>query len=136
MPLSNSEYETLAAFRFRLRRFLNFSEQAAAAVGITQQQYQALLAVRAHEGPEPLTISELAERMQIRHHSAVGMVDRLEQQAMVRRAHLESDRRKVGIHLTPGGRRVFEKLASVHRAELRRIGPDFGRFMRHFAGPV
>src|SRR5665213_4384445 len=88
MPLSHSEYETLAAFRFRLRRFLNFSEQAAAAVGLTQQQYQALLAVRAHEGPEPLTISELAERMQIRHHSAVGMVDRLEQQAMVRRCLL------------------------------------------------
>lgn len=132
MPLSKAEYEMLAGFRHRLRRFLSFSERSAERVGLTQHQYQALLAVRAHPGPGLLTISELAEQMLIKHHSAVGMVDRLEQQQLVRREHSAEDRRKVGIRLTSSGRKVFAKLAAVHRAELRRIGPDLARFMEYF----
>jgi DNA-binding MarR family transcriptional regulator len=133
MPLSRSEYEMLAAFRYSLRQFLSFSEKAAETVGLTQQQYQALLAVRAHAGPGLLTISDLAAQMLIRHHSAVGMVNRLEEQGMVRREPLAEDGRKVGIRLTASGERVFERLASSHRAELRRIGPDLARFMSYFA---
>ena len=133
MPLSRSEYEMLAAFRYRLRQFLSFSEKAAEGVGLTQQQYQALLAVRAHPGPGLLTISDLAAQMLIKHHSAVGMVNRLEEQGMVRREPLAEDGRKVGIRLTPNGLRVFDRLASSHRGELRRIGSDLGRFMRYFA---
>jgi DNA-binding MarR family transcriptional regulator len=133
MPLSRSEYEMLAAFRYRLRQFLAFSEKAAAAVGITQQQYQALLAVRAHAGPGLLTISDLAAQMLIKHHSAVGMVNRLEELGMVRREPSTDDGRKVGIRLTANGQRVFDKLASSHRGELRRIGRDLGRFMNYFA---
>ncbi|HET9470475.1 MAG TPA: MarR family transcriptional regulator [Usitatibacter sp.] len=124
----------LAAFRYSLRRFLSFSEKAAAGVGLTQQQYQALLAVRAHPGPGLLTISELAAQMLIKHHSAVGMVNRLEQQGMVRREPLAEDGRKVGIRITQTGQRVFDRLASSHRGELRRIGPDLVRFTSFFAG--
>jgi DNA-binding MarR family transcriptional regulator len=133
MPLSRSEYEMLAAFRFRLRQFLAFSESAAARVGITQHQYQALLSVRAHRGPGLLTVSELAAQLIIRHHSAVGMLDRLEELGMVHREPDVMDRRRVGIRLTASGQRVFDRLASMHRAELRRIGTDMGRFMRFFA---
>jgi DNA-binding MarR family transcriptional regulator len=133
MPLSMSEYEMLAAFRYRLRQFLHFSEQAAGSVGLTQQQYQALLAVRAHPGPELLTISELASQLLIKHHSAVGMVDRLAEQGLLQREPSRQDARKVGLRLTPAGARAFHKLASIHRAELRRIGPDLGRFMEYFA---
>ena len=132
MPLSPAEYDALAAFRYMLRQFLSFSEKAAADMGLTPQQYQALLAVRAHHGPVPITITELAAHMLVRHHSAVGMVDRLEEQRLVKREPMAADRRKVGIRLTARGQRVFDRLASVHRRELRRIGPDFTRFMEYF----
>ncbi|HSN19700.1 MAG TPA: MarR family transcriptional regulator [Usitatibacter sp.] len=132
MPLSSSEYAMLAAFRYKLRQFLAFSEKAAEGVGLTQQQYQALLAVRAHQGPGLLSITDLARQMLIKHHSAVGMVNRLEELGMVRREPAPDDRRKVGIRLTASGQRVFDKLASVHRGELRRIGRDIGRLMTYF----
>ena len=133
MPLSTSEYAMLAAFRFKLRQFLAFSEKAADSVGLTQQQYQALLVVRAHPGPGLLSISELAGHMLIKHHSAVGMVNRLEELGMVRREPDSEDRRKVGLRLTPTGLRVFDRLASIHRGELRRVGRDLSRFIGYFA---
>jgi len=133
MALSKREFEVLAAFRYKLREFLAYSEKASAAVGLTQQQYQALLAMRAHAGPEPLTISDLANQMLIKHHSAVGMVNRLEQQGMVRREEAPTDRRKVAIRLTDAGARVFQKLASMHIGELRRIAPDLECFFGYFA---
>jgi DNA-binding MarR family transcriptional regulator len=132
-PLSTSEYAMLAAFRFKLRQFLSFSEKAAETVGLTQQQYQALLVVRAHRGPGLLTISELAAQMLIKHHSAVGMVNRLEELGMVRREPASDDRRKVGLRLTSSGLKVFGRLASIHRGELRRIGRDLSRFIGYFA---
>ena len=75
--LSKSQYEMLAAFRYALRQFLHFSEEAAHAAGITPQQHQALLAVKGFRGRDCVTVGELAERLQLRHHSAVGLVDRL-----------------------------------------------------------
>jgi len=133
MPLSRSEYEMLAEFRYTLRQFMSFSERTAASVGLTQQQYQALLVLRAHRGPGVLTISDLAAQLLIKHHSAVGLVNRLEELGMVRREPSPDDRRKVGLRLTEGGGRAFGKLASIHRGELRRIGPDLGRMMEYFA---
>lgn len=132
MPLRKAEYEMLAGFRYTLRRFLGFSERSAARVGLTHHQYQALLAVRAHPGPGLLSISQLADQMLIKHHSAVGMVDRLEQLGLVRREPSAEDRRKVCVRLTASGRKVFARLAEVHRAELRRIGPDLARFTEYF----
>jgi len=135
MPLRQREYEILAAFRYTLRRFLAFSDAAAARVGLTQQQYQAMLAVRAHSGEAPISISELAATMLVKHHSAVGMVDRLEELGMLKRERSDGDKRKVGLRLTARGLQVFERLATAHRAELRRVGPGLGRFMNYFARP-
>jgi DNA-binding MarR family transcriptional regulator len=133
MAISKRDFEVLAAFRYKLRQFLAFSEKASGALGLTQQQYQALLAMRAHPGPEPLTITDLAAQMLIKHHSAVGMVNRLEQQGVVRRESSSADRRKVAIRFTDQGTRLFARLAAAHIAELRRIGPELERFFGYMA---
>jgi DNA-binding MarR family transcriptional regulator len=132
---SREDYRTLATFRARLREFLAFSDQASASVGLTQQQYQALLALHSHPGPEPLTISGLAALLLIKHHSAVGMVDRLERQGIVRREASARDRRAVAIRLTASGARAMAKLAAVHRAELRRVAPEFRRIFAFLGKP-
>lgn len=121
---SKNDYQTLAEFRYALRCFLHFSENAAETVGLTLQQHQALLFVIGHPGRERITVGELAERLQIRHHSAVGLVDRLEEQGLVERIPNEEDRRQVFISLTDKGGRVLESLASIHREELRQMGPQ------------
>jgi len=122
--ISKSDYETLAEFRYALRCFLHFSENAAETVGLTLQQHQALLFIIGYPGRERITIGELAERLQIRHHSAVGLVDRLEEQGLVERIPNEEDRRQVLISLTGKGISVLESLASIHREELRHMGPQ------------
>jgi len=122
--ISKSEYETLAEFRYALRCFLHFSEHAAATVGLTMQQHQALLFIIGYPGREQITVGELAERLQIRHHSAVGLVDRLEEQGLVKRIPNAEDRRQVFIGLTDKGIRVLESLTNIHRQELRNMGPQ------------
>ncbi|MGV3662488.1 MAG: MarR family winged helix-turn-helix transcriptional regulator [Prosthecobacter sp.] len=122
--LSKAEYELLASFRFALRRFLRFSEDAAHGAGLTPQQNQALLAIKGFPGRDRVTIGELAERLQVAHHSAVGLVDRLAAEKLVAREPSEEDRRCVFIALTRHGEDVLEKLASAHRTQLRRIGPE------------
>jgi len=131
--LSAAEYETIAAFRYMLRRFLAATDQNAAAVGLTQQQYLALLVIRAETGV--VTIRELADRMLVKHHSAVGLTDRLVRLGLIRRERVPGDRRRVALRFTPQGTRVFSRLANAQREELRRVGPDLGRFMAFFAGP-
>ncbi len=121
---SKNDYETLAEFRYALRRFLRFSENAAGKAGLTLQQHQALLFIIGHPGREQITIGALAERLQIRHHSAVGLVNRLEDQGLVERMLNEEDRRQVFIGLTGKGVSVLESLASIHREELRVMGPQ------------
>ena len=121
--LDASEYQQLASFRFALRSFLRFSEAAAEEVGLTAQQYQALLAVCATADGH-VTINDLAQQLLIRHNSAVGLVDRLTSQGLVSREPSPDDGRKVILRLTAKGDRVLEKLAEVHREELRRIGPQ------------
>jgi DNA-binding MarR family transcriptional regulator len=127
--VSKADYETLAAFRYALRRFLHFSEQAAQTVGLTPQQHQALLAIKGFPDRERVTIGELAERLQIRHHSAVGLVNRLAAQNLVTRRMSETDRREVHVTLTPRGSNVLERLSAAHREELRRIGPDLSQLL-------
>ena len=124
MPVSKEQYEALAAFRYSLRQFMRFSEEAAQRVGLTPQQHQALLAIRGFPGRERVLIGELAERLQLRHHSVVGLVDRLEAQGLVVREPDTTDRRKVYVSLTPRGSEILEQLASTHRDELRRLGPQ------------
>ena len=131
--LDPSEYQMLAAFRYALRRFLSFSESAAAEVGLAAQQYQALLAIKARRGSENVTINELASLLLIKHNSAVGLVDRLEAEGLVKRTVATDDRRKVNLRLTARGLRVFERLAAAHREELRRIGPELAEFLQYFS---
>src|SRR5512136_2658147 len=97
---SKEDYETLAEFRYAVRCFLRFSEDAAQSAGLTLQQHQALLFIIGYPGREQVTIGELAERLQIRHHSTVGLVDRLEEQGLVERTQNHEDKRQVFISLT------------------------------------
>jgi DNA-binding MarR family transcriptional regulator len=122
--LSKAQYELLASFRFALRQFLRFSEEAAHGAGITAQQHQALLAIKGYPGRDRVTVGELAGRLQVVHHSAVGLIDRLVEDKLVAREPSETDRRQVFITLTKRGEQVLEALSSSHRQELRRIGPD------------
>jgi DNA-binding MarR family transcriptional regulator len=123
MPLSKTDYETLAEFRHALRQFGAFSEAQARSLGLTAQQHQALLAIRGFPGRQAVTVGELAERLGIRPNSAVGLVNRLAAENWVTRSVDPADRRQVLVSLAPQGLALLEQLSSAHRAELRRIGP-------------
>jgi DNA-binding MarR family transcriptional regulator len=133
-PLQTADYVRLASFRWALRRFLHFSESATAKVGLTGQQYQAMLVVRSRSGRVPVTINDLARQLLIRHNSAVGLVDRLASLGLLVRAGIPEDRRKVQLRLTRKGEQVLGSLASIHRQKLRRIGPDIHRTLGELAG--
>jgi DNA-binding MarR family transcriptional regulator len=133
--LRTRDYAQLAAFRHALRRFLRFSEAAAADAGITGQHYQAMLVVRGWPDDERVTINDLAQQLLIRHNSAVELVDRLVEEDLLTREASPSDRRKVELHLTGRGRQVMAQLAAVHRRELRRIGPILKQFFAQLSRP-
>jgi len=118
--LNQADYQALAEFRYQIRRFLRFSEQAARRAGLEPAQHQLLLAVKAHEGAP--TVSDLAERLQLRHHSVVGLIDRLAESGFVRRGRVAENRRQVRIRLTAKGQAVLRKLSLEHRAELGDAG--------------
>jgi len=126
--LTTRDYAQLAEFRRALRGFLRFSEDAAAAVGLTSQHYQAMLVLRGCPDDRKVTINDLAQQLLIKHNSAVELVDRLVEEGLIVREASSTDRRKVELRLTTLGREVLAKLASVHRAELLRVGPLLGRF--------
>lgn len=122
--LRAQEYQQLAAFRRALREFMRFSEVEAEKSGLTAQNYQALLILRACPDGARVTINDLAQQLLIRHNSAVGLVDRLSSQGLVAREPAPEDGRKVYLRLTAKGDRLLERLAEVHREELRRIAPQ------------
>ncbi|MFZ1043618.1 MAG: MarR family transcriptional regulator [Anaerolineales bacterium] len=136
MSIWKSEYQALAEFRYALRQFLSFSAKAAESIGLTPKQHQALLAIQGFPDREQITISELAERLQIRHHSAVGLVDRLSTQGLLVRERSTEDHRQVLIRLTAKGIKVLERLSTAHREELRRIEPQLRRLLRHLSPEV
>lgn len=114
----------LAQFRYALRKFLRFSELAARKCGITPQQHQMMLGIGGFTGRGSATISELAEFLQERHHSVVGLVERAEQSGLVLRTQDAADRRVVNVSLTPSGEKVLLKLTHLHYEEakgLRRL---------------
>ncbi|MGZ6347534.1 MAG: MarR family winged helix-turn-helix transcriptional regulator [Anaerolineales bacterium] len=131
--IQKSEYQALAEFRYALRHFLRFSAKAAESIGLTPKQHQALLAIQGFPGRERITISELAERLQIRHHSAVGLVDRLCAQGLLLRKRSTQDRRQVFIGLTAKGAKDLEKLSTAHKEELKRIEPQLRRLMENLS---
>lgn len=131
--LTDQEFRALSSFRHSLRKFQFFSEQASREQGLTAQQYQALLAIKGHDDVQPFTVKVLAQFLMIKHNSAVELVDRIADVGLVERKHTEPDRRRVVIELTPHGRQVLRRLASMHRRELHRLAPEFTRYFRHFA---
>ena len=119
--VTKKDYEQLAAFRFNLRQFLRFSEVAARSVGLTSQQHQALLSIKGFPDGKVITIGQLAEQLQVAHHTAVELVDRLTLQDLALREASTVDRRHVHIKLTDRGEEILEALTWVHREELRRL---------------
>ena len=132
--LRRADYARLASFRYALRRFLHFSEAAAAKVGLTGQHYQAMLAIRGSLQGRGVTINDLARQLLIKHNSTVGLVDRLVAHGLVTRESSAEDLRKVFLHLSRKGEQVLGRLASVHRLKLRRIGSDIHRILGELTG--
>lgn len=122
-PLSKADYELLAEFRHLLRLFVAFSEEAAGRAGLTPQHHQALLAIKGFPGRERITVGELADRLGVRHHSVVGLVDRLARRGLVKRRTGAPDRRQVLVELTPRAESLLAELSLAHRDELRRLAP-------------
>jgi DNA-binding MarR family transcriptional regulator len=130
--LTQTDYERLAEFRYLLRHFLAFSEEAAEQAGLTAQQHQALLAIKGHRGPQPLATGVLAERLMIRPHSAVGLIDRLAAKGLIHRRAASDDRRQVLIELTPEAEALLQKLSVAHRDELSRLAPLLRSLLAEF----
>jgi DNA-binding MarR family transcriptional regulator len=124
-PLTKAEFEALSEFRFQIRRFERFSENAVQACGITPLQYLLLLHVKGFPGRTFASVGELAERLQAKPHGVVALVTRCEENGFAERRQSAADRRQVEIHLTPEGERLLRHLAELHRAELRSLGSVF-----------
>ena len=125
-----SDYQALAEFRHQIRKFLHFSEQAIKQAGLERWQYQLMLAIKGMPAGVRPRIRELANRMQIRHHSAVELINRLESRGWVHRERAQDDRREVLLALTPKGEKILAELALHHRNELRTAGPTLVAALR------
>jgi DNA-binding MarR family transcriptional regulator len=133
--LTDADYQALGAFRYQIRRFLHFSQQAARAEGLEPQQHQVMLAIRVLDGPDGPIMGKLAEYLLIRHHSAVELVDRLAKRRLVERVPDQGDRRQVRVRLTAEGQDKLKWLSSVHRAELCDSGPLLVEALKTLLGP-
>ena len=128
--LTVADYQALAEFRYQIRKFLHFSERAVQASGLERGQYQLMLAIKGMpEGVRP-RIRDLAQRMQVQHHSAVELVNRLESGGYVRRERARDDRREVLLELTAKGERVLGELALHHHEELQSAAPSLVAALR------
>ncbi len=135
--MNSLDFETLATFRYQVRRFLRFSKDLLSAEDLTPDQYQALLAIRASSTSGTLSIRDLAEQLQVRHHSTVGIVDQLVSRAAVVRQVAPDDRRKILLSLTEKGEQIVERLAPPHHRELSRLCPEMIRTLERIcAEPV
>ena len=123
--LTKSHFETLSEFRYQMRRFERFSENAAQAEGITPLQYLLLLHIKGYPGRDWATVGELAERLQAQQHGVVALLTRCEAAGLVQRRPSAQDRRRVEVHLLPAGEAVLERLAAMHRAELQSLNGVF-----------
>lgn len=123
--VTRRDLEELSEFRYRLRRFLRFSEEIVHAEGITPLQYMLMLHTQAFPGRDWATVGELAERLQASSHGTVALVTRSEAAGLVRRKPSGQDRRQVEIHLTPKGQRCLQRLAALHKSEVEAFGWAF-----------
>jgi DNA-binding MarR family transcriptional regulator len=120
-PLTKQDFEALARFRFGIRRYLRFSEETVRRHGATPQQYQLLLAIKGFPGRDWAVVRELADRLQLRHHTVVELVNRAQAQGLVRRTTDPDDARAVRVVLTDQGEHLLDRLSALHRDELRRM---------------
>ncbi|HEY1608927.1 MAG TPA: helix-turn-helix domain-containing protein [Paraburkholderia sp.] len=123
--LAKTDFEQLSEFRYQMRRFERFSEQAAQGEGITPLQYLLLLHIKGYPKREWATVGELAERLQAQHHGVVALVSRCEALGLVERRPSEVDRRQVEVHLLEAGDALLAKLAQMHRTELKSLAGSF-----------
>ena len=130
------DYETLARFRYELRKFQAFSQLAAKRAGLTAQQHQALLAVRGFSGQGPVSVGDLAGYLLIRHHTAVELVDRMTRLKILSRSIDGVDGRRVVLTLTREGERRLQKMSKIHLEELRAIEPTLTALLRPFHRPA
>ena len=121
MRLTDADYEDLLTLRTGLRRFLRWSEQQAEEAGLTPAQHQLLLAIRGHSDKRGPTIGEVADYLLLRHHSAVGLIDRADAAGLVVRVRDEEDHRLVRLQLTAKGSKRLEALSALHLEELQRL---------------
>jgi DNA-binding MarR family transcriptional regulator len=119
--LAKADFSALSEFRYQMRRFERFSEDAVQAEGITPLQYLLLLHIKGYQGRDWATVGELAERLQAKPHGVVALISRCEAGELVQRRPSASDRRRVEIHLLPAGEAILTHLAKIHRAELRSL---------------
>ena len=125
VQLAPDDYQALANFRYAMRKFLSFSRRALKGEAqLTPEQYEALLALKACSVESGLTIGQLSERLQVKHHTAVSLVNRMEQSGLVRREPNEEDRRQVFVRLTATGSQILEQVAVLHRQEMRVRSPE------------
>jgi len=127
--LAKADYEALAQFRHLLRTFAAFSAAAASEAGVTTQQHQALLAIQGFPEREHISVGELAGWLGLRHHSVVGLVDRMAARGLVRRRRDAADGRRVLVDLNAKGRNLLAGLSLAHREELRRLAPLLKRLL-------
>jgi DNA-binding MarR family transcriptional regulator len=120
--ITTAEYQALAELRYRLRKFVGEGDAVARAAGLEPQQYLLLLALRGLPEGVEATIRTLAERLALKHHSAVELVDRLESHGYVRRSRSRDDRRSVLVSLLPRGEKLLEQVAQDRIGELRASG--------------
>jgi len=123
--LTKLNFEQLSSFRYQMRRFERFSEDAAQDEGITPLQYLLLLHIKGYPGRDWATIGELAERLQAQHHGVVALVSRCEALGLVERKVSDRDRRQVEVHLLDAGEQILQRLAEMHRVELRTLEGTF-----------
>jgi DNA-binding MarR family transcriptional regulator len=134
---SSVDYQSLAEFRHQIRRFLTFSEREARAAGLDSQQHQLLLAIKGLPKGQRPTIGTLAERLQVRHHTAVELVDRLVDRRLATRRRSDVDGREVLIQVTARGEQLLRRLSLAHRDELRSVAPSLVRALEAIiAAPV
>ena len=134
--LGREQYVAIAAFRHQLRRFLAFSEAAAAAAGLPVQQHQALLAIVGHDGPEPPTVGALAEQLMVAPHTAAELVSRMAEAGLVTKTPSKADRRRLELAPTPKAATLLARLTEAHFRELETLEAVLARAAGRPAGPT
>jgi DNA-binding MarR family transcriptional regulator len=130
-PMKEADYQALAAFRYALRRFLRFSKDfLSAEPKLTPEQYEALLALQAFSAKEGLLVGELSERLQVKHHTAVSLAEKLVARKLVTKHRPRVDRRRVYVKLTATGAALLARLAAVHRNEIRHRSAEMIEILR------